>query len=74
MLKKFFYNKSVSYTHLDVYKRQVNGKIYKTEPFEINVRDAEKKTSIADNSVRNDLYLNLEVQDKEVYKLSLIHI
>ena len=46
----------------------VNGKIYKTEPFDINVRDVEKKTSVADNSTLNDLYLSLEVQDREVYK------
>ena len=46
----------------------VNGKIYKTEPFDINVRDVEKKTSVADNSTSNDLYLSLEVQDREVYK------
>lgn len=46
----------------------VNGKIYKTEPFEINVRDTEKKTSVATNSETNDLYLNLEIQDREVYK------
>ncbi len=46
----------------------VNGKIYKTEPFDINVRDVEKKTSVADNSTSNDLYLSLEVQNREVYK------
>ena len=46
----------------------VNGKIYKTEPFDINVRDVEKRTSVADNSTSNDLYLSLEVQDREVYK------
>ena len=46
----------------------VNGKIYKTEPFDINVREVEKKTSVADNSTSNDLYLSLEVQDREVYK------
>ena len=46
----------------------VNGKIYKTEPFEINVRDTEKKASVAANSETNDLYLNLEIQDREVYK------
>ena len=46
----------------------VNGKIYKTEPFDINVRDSERASSVADNSDRNDLYLNLEVQDKVVYK------
>ena len=46
----------------------VNGKIYKTEPFDINVRDTEKASSVADNSDKNDLYLNLEIQDKVVYK------
>ena len=46
----------------------VNGKIYKTEPFDINVRDSERASSVADNSDKNDLYLNLEVQDKVVYK------
>ena len=46
----------------------VNGKIYKTEPFEINVRDAEKRSSVAANTESNDVYLNLEVQDREVYK------
>ncbi len=45
----------------------VNGKIYKTEPFDINVRENEKISSVADND-RNDLYLNLEVRDKVVYK------
>lgn len=46
----------------------VNGKIYKTEPFDINVRDSERASSVADNSDKNDLYLNLEIQDKVVYK------
>lgn len=46
----------------------VNGKIYKTEPFEINVRDNEKKSSIADNSPANDVYLTIDIQDREVYK------
>jgi hypothetical protein len=46
----------------------VNGKIYKTEPFEISVRETEKANSVADNSEKNDLYLNLEIQDKVVYK------
>ncbi len=46
----------------------VNGKIYKTEPFEINVRDNEKKSSVADNSPANDVYLTIDIQDKEVYK------
>lgn len=46
----------------------VNGKIYKTEPFEISVRDTEKKSSVADVSKSNDVYLNLEIKDKAVYK------
>ena len=46
----------------------VNGKIYKTEPFDITVREADKTNPVADNTDRNDLYLNLEVQDKVVYK------
>lgn len=46
----------------------VNGKIYKTEPFEINVRDNEKKSSVADNSPANDVYLTIDIQDREVYK------
>lgn len=46
----------------------VNGRIYKTEPFDINVRDGEKTNSVAENSDRNDIYLNLEVQNKVVYK------
>lgn len=46
----------------------VNGKIYKTEPFEINVRDTEKKVNVATNTETNEVYLNLELQDREVYK------
>lgn len=46
----------------------VNGKIYKTEPFEINVRENEKKSSVADNSNNSEVYLSMEIQDKAVYK------
>ena len=46
----------------------VNGKIYKTEPFEISVKDTEKKSSVADASLSNDVYLNMEIKDKVVYK------
>lgn len=46
----------------------VNGKIYKTEPFDINVREQEKKSSMAVNTDTDDIYLNLEIQDREVYK------
>ncbi|QDP85933.1 protein BatD [Chryseobacterium sp. SNU WT5] len=46
---------------------KVNGKTYKTEPFDINIRENEK-TSVADHTDKNDLYLNLEVKNKVVYK------
>ncbi|OWK73572.1 hypothetical protein CBW16_08675 [Flavobacteriaceae bacterium JJC] len=46
----------------------VNGKIYKTEPFDINVRENEKKSSVADNISNSDVYLSMEIQDKTVYK------
>ncbi len=44
----------------------VNGKIYKTEPFDVMVKEAEKKSVIANNS--DDIYLNLQVDDKEVFE------
>lgn len=44
----------------------VNNKIYKTEPFDIFIRDVEKK-SIAKNT-DNDVYLNMEIEDREVYQ------
>ncbi|MDC8104815.1 BatD family protein [Chryseobacterium sp. B21-037] len=43
----------------------INNKIYKTEPFDIFVRDVEKK-SVA--SASNDVYLNMEIEDREVYQ------
>lgn len=46
---------------------QVNGKMYKSEPFDISVNDA----VIADRNVAknyNDVYLNMELQNTEVYK------
>lgn len=43
----------------------VNGKIYKSEPFDILV----KETSRAETEyLSKDVYLNVEVQDKEVYE------
>lgn len=44
----------------------VNNKIYKTEPFDIFIRDVEKKP-IAKNT-DSEVYLNLEIEDKEVYQ------
>ena len=46
----------------------VNGKIYKTEPFEFNVKETEKKSSVAVNNHSDDVYLNMEIEDKVVYK------
>lgn len=43
----------------------VNNRIYKTEPFDIFIKDVEKK-SVANAS--NDVYLNMEVEDKDVYQ------
>jgi hypothetical protein len=45
----------------------VNGKIYKTEPFDITVRDPGNKSTLSDN-VGSEIYLNLEVSDKTVFK------
>ena len=43
----------------------VNNKIYKTEPFDIFIKDVEKKP-IA--NIANDVYLNMEIDDREVYQ------
>jgi len=44
----------------------VNNKIYKTEPFDIFVKDIDKKSVAANTS--KDIYLNMEIEDKEVYQ------
>lgn len=44
----------------------INNKIYKTEPFEILVKDLEKKTAAAGTS--KDVYLNMEIEDRDVYQ------
>lgn len=45
----------------------VNGKIYKSEPFDVLIKEADKR---ADNSeyFSKDVFLNLDVEDKEVYE------
>ncbi|MEI7489083.1 MAG: BatD family protein, partial [Chryseobacterium sp.] len=43
----------------------VNNKIYKTEPFDILVKDVEKK---AVASASNDVYLNMEIEDRDIYQ------
>ncbi|WP_187478058.1 BatD family protein [Amniculibacterium sp. G2-70] len=48
---------------------QVNGKMYKSESFDIFVKEEVRKSetnSVANN--QNDVYLNLEIKDKEVYQ------
>jgi len=44
----------------------INNKIYKTEPFDVLIKDVEKK-SVAGNTL-NDVYLNMEIEDREVYQ------
>lgn len=46
---------------------RVNGKIYKTEPIDIVVKDAEKKPLAKSHTTRN-MYLNMQVSDRDVYK------
>ncbi len=45
----------------------VNGKIYKSEPFDITVKEGEKRADNGDY-LSKDVYLNLDVEDKEVYE------
>ncbi|SIQ48496.1 Oxygen tolerance [Chryseobacterium sp. RU37D] len=45
----------------------INNKIYKTEPFDIIVKDIDKK-SVASNNISRDVYLNMEIEDREVYQ------
>ncbi|MGI9580499.1 BatD family protein [Chryseobacterium sp. RRHN12] len=45
----------------------VNNRIYKTEPFDVNIRDIVDKRSLAANT-SNDVYLNMEIDDRDVYQ------
>ena len=45
----------------------INNKIYKTEPFDIFVKDIERKVP-AKAIASNDVYLNMEIDDREVYQ------
>jgi hypothetical protein len=45
----------------------VNNKIYKTEPFNIDIKDIEKR-SLATNTNSKDVYLNMEIEDRNVYQ------
>ncbi|MFZ4929733.1 BatD family protein [Chryseobacterium sp. Mn2064] len=45
----------------------VNNRIYKTEPFEVTIKDIVDKRSLASN-VSNDVYLNMEIEDRDIYQ------
>lgn len=45
----------------------VNNKIYKTEPFDINIKDIIERRSLAGNT-SSEVYLNMEIEDREVYQ------
>ncbi|MBW8362246.1 MAG: BatD family protein [Kaistella sp.] len=45
----------------------VNGEIYRTEPFDIYISPVEK-TAVAATKPMDDIYLNLEIEDRSVYK------
>ncbi len=47
---------------------KVNGKIYKTEPFDIFVKEAEKKPLAVANNPAKNMYLSMQLEEKEVYK------
>lgn len=43
----------------------INNKIYKTEPFDIFIKDVDKKPVAV---ASKDVYLNMEIEDKDVYQ------
>lgn len=45
----------------------VNNKIYKTEPFDVNIRDIVDKRALAVNT-SNEVYLNMEIEDRDIYQ------
>ncbi|MGK6342649.1 BatD family protein [Chryseobacterium sp. DT-3] len=45
----------------------VNNKIYKTEPFDINIKEIIERRSLASN-LATEIYLNMEIEDREVYQ------
>lgn len=45
----------------------VNNKIYKTEPFDINIKEIIERRSLASN-LASEVYLNMEIEDREVYQ------
>ncbi|HCN51306.1 MAG TPA: hypothetical protein DIT10_19825 [Chryseobacterium sp.] len=45
----------------------VNNKIYKTEPFDVNIKDVVDKKALAVN-ISNEVYLNVEIEDRDIYQ------
>ncbi|MCP1299743.1 BatD family protein [Chryseobacterium sp. S0630] len=45
----------------------VNNRIYKTEPFDVNIRYIVDRRALAANT-SNDVYLNMEIDDRDVYQ------
>jgi len=46
---------------------QVSGKMYKTEPSDIFIKDAERRVNTNEDLASGDLYLNMEIKEKSVY-------
>lgn len=46
---------------------KINGKMYKTEPIDIVVKEAEKKPMASSNPAKN-MYLSMQLEEREVYK------
>lgn len=46
---------------------KINGKMYKTEPIDIFVKEADKKPLAVNNPTKN-MYLNMQLEEREVYK------
>lgn len=44
----------------------VNNKIYKTEPFDIFIKDVIEKKPVA--NLANEVYLNMEIEDRDIYQ------
>lgn len=47
---------------------KVNGKVYKTEPIDIIVKEPEKKALATVNNLSKNMYVNMQVADRDVYK------
>jgi hypothetical protein len=45
----------------------VNNKIYKTEPFDVNIKEIIERRSLASN-MASEMYLNMEIEDRDVYQ------